>query len=211
MQRVWSRGRGDGEGNGVFNGKRGDIFIAYLTQSPLTPATQVTITPSKCYFHQEPDFHAENENGGTFWGLGCAVLKGNRKYICFITSLFPTIVWCLLRACVLHDVLQPTKHGGPAAGILLSAIYKPFITLACLLSRLFPYHWWQYILLIVNLNEMQEKTYLKVVLLGKVNSGKTCLVTRYITRSFSEETPSVSKFFSSAIFNFSFNFWLLYV
>lgn len=37
---------------------------------------------------------------------------------------------------------------------------------------------------------MQEKTYLKVVLLGKVNSGKTCLVTRYITRSFSEETPS---------------------
>ena len=39
---------------------------------------------------------------------------------------------------------------------------------------------------------MQEKTYLKVVLLGKVNSGKTCLVTRYITRSFSEETPSVS-------------------
>lgn len=41
---------------------------------------------------------------------------------------------------------------------------------------------------------MQEKTYLKVVLLGKVNSGKTCLVTRYITRSFSEETPSVSKF-----------------
>lgn len=119
--------------------------------------------------------------------------------------------WCFLRACVLHDVLQPTKHGGPAAGILLSAIYKPFITLACLLSRLFPYHWWQYILLIVNLNEMQEKTYLKVVLLGKVNSGKTCLVTRYITRSFSEETPSVSKFFSSAIFNFSFNFWLLYV
>lgn len=148
---------------------------------------------------------------GHIWGLGCAVLKGNRKYICFITSLFPTIVWCLLRACVLHDVLQPTKHGGPAAGILLSAIYKPFITLACLLSRLFPYHWWQYILLIVNLNEMQEKTYLKVVLLGKVNSGKTCLVTRYITRSFSEETPSVSKFFSSAIFNFSFNFWFLYV
>ena len=39
---------------------------------------------------------------------------------------------------------------------------------------------------------MQEKTYLKVVLLGKVNSGKTCLVTRYMTRSFSEETPSVS-------------------
>ncbi|EDO31322.1 predicted protein, partial [Nematostella vectensis] len=37
---------------------------------------------------------------------------------------------------------------------------------------------------------MQEKTYLKVVLLGKVNSGKTCLVTRYITRAFSEETPS---------------------
>ncbi|XP_068679799.1 ras-related protein Rab-24-like [Montipora capricornis] len=37
---------------------------------------------------------------------------------------------------------------------------------------------------------MQEKTYLKVVLLGKVNSGKTCLVTRYMTRSFSEETPS---------------------
>lgn len=41
---------------------------------------------------------------------------------------------------------------------------------------------------------MQEKTYLKVVLLGKVNSGKTCLVTRYITRAFSEETPSVSTF-----------------
>lgn len=40
---------------------------------------------------------------------------------------------------------------------------------------------------------MQEKTYLKVVLLGKVNSGKTCLVTRYITRAFSEETPSVSQ------------------
>lgn len=37
---------------------------------------------------------------------------------------------------------------------------------------------------------MQEKTYLKVVLLGKVNSGKTCFVTRYMTRSFSEETPS---------------------
>lgn len=43
---------------------------------------------------------------------------------------------------------------------------------------------------------MQEKTYLKVVLLGKVNSGKTCLVTRYITRSFSEETPSVSIMFN---------------
>ena len=45
------------------------------------------------------------------------------------------------------------------------------------------------------LHVMQEKTYLKVVLLGKVNSGKTCLVTRYITRTFSEETPSVSQAF----------------
>ena len=39
---------------------------------------------------------------------------------------------------------------------------------------------------------MSEKVYLKVVLLGKVNSGKTCLVTRYITDTFSPEQPSVS-------------------
>ena len=96
---------------------------------------------------------------------------------------------------VLHDAFTTNKHGGPAVGNWLSAIYKPFITFVCLLSRLFSYHWWKYSLLIVNLNEMQEKTYLKVVLLGKVNSGKTCLVTRYMTRSFSEETPSVSIFF----------------
>ncbi|XP_028396413.1 ras-related protein Rab-24-like [Dendronephthya gigantea] len=37
---------------------------------------------------------------------------------------------------------------------------------------------------------MSEKVYLKVVLLGKVNSGKTCLVTRYITDTFSPEQPS---------------------
>ena len=56
---------------------------------------------------------------------------------------------------------------------------------------------------------MQEKTYLKVVLLGKVNSGKTCLVTRYITRSFSEETPSVSKFFFFNNFYYYFKLLLL--
>ena len=37
---------------------------------------------------------------------------------------------------------------------------------------------------------MSEKVYLKVVLLGKVSSGKTCLVTRYITDTFSPEQPS---------------------
>ncbi|CAB4016411.1 ras-related Rab-24-like [Paramuricea clavata] len=37
---------------------------------------------------------------------------------------------------------------------------------------------------------MSEKVYLKVVLLGKVDSGKTCLVTRYITDTFSPEQPS---------------------
>ena len=82
----------------------------------------------------------------------------------------------------------------------LSAIYIPFIAFVRLLSKLISNHWWQYSSLVGNLNEMQEKTYLKVVLLGKVNSGKTCLVTRYITRSFSEETPSVSKIFFSQQF-----------
>ena len=138
-------------------------------------------------------------------------LNGNRKYICYITSLLSTIVWCLAMCVCLTWRLTTNKDGRPAAAKLLSAIYKPFITLVCLLSKLFPYHWWQYFLLILNLNEMQEKTYLKVVLLGKVNSGKTCLVTRYITRSFSEETPSVSKFFFFNNFYYYFKLLLLYV
>lgn len=37
---------------------------------------------------------------------------------------------------------------------------------------------------------MTDKVYLKIVLLGKVDSGKTCLVTRYITDTFSPEQPS---------------------
>lgn len=37
---------------------------------------------------------------------------------------------------------------------------------------------------------MTDKVYLKIVLLGKVNSGKTCLVTRYITDTYSPEQPS---------------------
>ena len=40
---------------------------------------------------------------------------------------------------------------------------------------------------------MTDKVYLKIVLLGKVNSGKTCLVTRYLTDTFSPEQPSVSQ------------------
>ena len=188
----------------------GDIFIASLTSSPwrlqrrlshLHPNVIFTLKTFKGYIQScghllrvcwEVPFW--KETGSIF-----AILRHFSNYR-MMSSTCVSLTWRL----------TTNKHGGPPAGILLSAIYKPFITLVCLLSSLFPYHWWQYLLLIVNLNEMQEKTYLKVVLLGKVNSGKTCLVTRYITRSFSEETPSVSTFFFSTIFIF-FNFSLLYV
>lgn len=46
---------------------------------------------------------------------------------------------------------------------------------------------------------MSDKIYLKVVLLGKVNSGKTCLVTRYITDTFSPEQPSVNIYMTICI------------
>ena len=188
--------QGGGSGAESYANGRG-LFDRGLTPSPLAPVK---------YYNSIQIFHSENIArllsdwliyGKCRWGFSGP--KANRKYICFITSLMPTIVWCLLGACLTWR-LTTNKHGGPAVGTLLPAIYIPFITFVCLLTRLISYHWWQYSLLILNLNEMQEKTYLKVVLLGKVNSGKTCLVTRYITRSFSEETPSVSRSFNSTIF-----------
>ena len=173
----------------------------------LFSATQVTTTPSKCYFHAE--------NIQRLHSVSLIRKYGHLLRVCWAAPFWRETgsIFAILRHFSSYRMMSSTcvcltwrlttnKHGGPPAGILLSAIYKPFITLVCLLSSLFPYHWWQYLLLIVNLNEMQEKTYLKVVLLGKVNSGKTCLVTRYITRSFSEETPSVSTFFFSTIFIF---------
>ena len=37
-----------------------------------------------------------------------------------------------------------------------------------------------------------QKVHYKILLLGGVNSGKTCLVIRYIWGFFTEEVPSVS-------------------
>ena len=184
--------------------------LHHLTPSQLTLATQVTRTPSKYYFCTENIHRLQSgwliyENADTFWS------KPEVFFVHYVTyrmanDRMMSLTWTC--ECLTWR-LTTNKHGGPADGILPSAIYKPFITLVCPLSRLISNHWWQYLLLIVNLNEMQEKTYLKVVLLGKVNSGKTCLVTRYITRSFSEETPSVSRSFSSQFLFIFYSFFRL--